>query len=153
MYNKLIFIILVLLLLRIENRTDTTLCRESLVSVRSWCNRPNPDGILNPTRAPVCFSVPTYTRPVCLHGTLLYKSKVEDRSKTDCVYQIPCKTFNIGETGRTFGTRLDEHKKDVEMITIRRFTWEKRKCSTNVKHESATSDHADRYNYVTNWEE
>ena len=39
------------------------------------------------------------------------KGKVEDKHKTDCVYQIPCKTCNmcyIGETGRTFGTRLDE---------------------------------------------
>ena len=42
------------------------------------------------------------------------KYKVEDKHKTDCVYQIPCKTCNmcyIGETGRTFGTRLEEYKK------------------------------------------
>ena len=42
------------------------------------------------------------------------KDKVEDKHKTDCVYHIPCKTCNtcyIGETGRTFGTRLEEHKK------------------------------------------
>ena len=39
--------------------------------------------------------------------------KVEDKHKTDCVYQILCKTCNmcyIGYTGGTFGTRLDEHK-------------------------------------------
>ena len=38
------------------------------------------------------------------------KDKVEDSKKTDCVYQIPCKSCNhtyIGETGKTFGTRLE----------------------------------------------
>ena len=33
------------------------------------------------------------------------KDKVEDKHKTDCMYQIPCKTCTmccIGETGRTF---------------------------------------------------
>ena len=50
------------------------------------------------------------------------KDKVEDKHKTDCVYQIPCKTCNmcyIGETGRTFGTRHEEHKKEVETLTSR----------------------------------
>ena len=45
------------------------------------------------------------------------KEKVEDKHKTNCVYQIRCKTCNmcyIGETGRTFGTRLDEHKKKLK---------------------------------------
>ena len=49
-------------------------------------------------------------RQILVHPTY----KVEDTCKTDCVYQIPCKTCNmcyIGETGRTFGTRLDEYKK------------------------------------------
>ena len=49
------------------------------------------------------------------------KDKVEDSKNTDCVYQIPCKSSNhtyIGKTGRTFGTRLEEHK-EVENITTR----------------------------------
>ena len=49
------------------------------------------------------------------------KDKVEDKHKTDCLYQIPCKTCNmcyIGDTGRTFGTILEEHKKEVETITF-----------------------------------
>jgi len=33
----------------------------------------------------------------------------------------------IGETGLTFGTRLDYHKKEVGMITTRRFTRGKKK--------------------------
>ena len=51
--------------------------------------------------------------------------------------------WNIAETGRTFDTRLDEHKKEVETVTTRRFTWETRKCSTNVEHKSAITDHAE----------
>ncbi|KAK2167736.1 hypothetical protein NP493_1262g00033 [Ridgeia piscesae] len=83
------------------------------------------------------------------------KDKVEDRSKTNCVYQIPwntCDMSYISETGRTFGTRLDEHKKEVKTITTRRFTWEKRKWSTNVEHKLAITDRADRHNCVTDWE-
>ena len=58
----------------------------------------------------------------------------------------------IGETGRTFGTRLEEHKKEVETVTSRRFTREARKCSTNVEDKSAITDHADRRNCVIDWE-
>ena len=57
----------------------------------------------------------------------------------------------IGETGRTFGTRLEEHKKDVETVTCRRFTRVARKCSTNVEHKSVITDHADRHNCVMDW--
>ena len=58
----------------------------------------------------------------------------------------------IGETGRTFGTRLEQHKIEVETVTSRRFTREVRKCSTNVEHKSAITDHADRRNWVIDWE-
>ena len=76
------------------------------------------------------------------------KDKVEDKHKTDCVYQFPSKTCNmcyIGETGRTFGTRLKEHRKEVETVTSRRFTREARKCPH-------ITDHADRHNCVIDWE-
>ena len=56
------------------------------------------------------------------------------------------------ETGRTFGTRLEEHKKEVETVTSRCLTREARKCWTNVEHKSAISDHADRRNCVIDWE-
>ena len=83
------------------------------------------------------------------------KDKVEDKHKTDCVDQIPCKTCNmcfIGEIGRTFGTRLEEHKKEVETVTSRRFTRKARKYSTNLEHKSAITDHADRHTCVIDWE-
>ena len=58
----------------------------------------------------------------------------------------------IGETGRTFGTRLDEHKKEIEAVTTGRVIRVTRKCSTNVEHKSAITDHADRHNCVIDWE-
>ena len=42
--------------------------------------------------------------------------------------------------------------KKVETVTSKRFTREARKCSTNVEHKSAITDHADRHNRVIDWE-
>ena len=42
--------------------------------------------------------------------------KVQDSRETDCIYQIPRKSCNhtsIGETGGTFGTRLEENNQTV----------------------------------------
>ena len=83
------------------------------------------------------------------------KDKEENSKKTDCVYQIPSKSCNyryIGETGRTFGTRLEEHKKEVANITTRRFTREQKRVSTVIDHKSAITDHADRINCIIDWE-
>ena len=76
------------------------------------------------------------------------KDKVEDSKKTHYVYHIPCKSCNytyIGETGRTFGTRVEEHKKDdFENITTRRSTTEQKRVSKVIEHKSATTDHAEK---------
>ena len=88
-----------------------------------------------------------YLKQILVHP----KDKVEDKHKTNCVYQIPCKTCNmcyIGETGRTFGTRLNEHKIRSCNRNNERFPRETRKCSTNIEHKSAVTDHTDRHNCV-----
>ena len=53
------------------------------------------------------------------------KDKLDRDETTECIYRIPCKSCNkvyIGETGRTFGTRMMEHRKEVEQHEGRRFT-------------------------------
>ena len=53
------------------------------------------------------------------------KDKQEKKDLTECVYKVLCancdKTY-IGETGRKFGVRLQEHGTEVESKTGRTFT-------------------------------
>ena len=51
-----------------------------------------------------------------------------------------------GEVGRSFVTRLHEHKNDVDTITTTSFTRETRKLLPNVEY------YVDRHNYVIDWE-
>jgi len=57
----------------------------------------------------------------------------------------------IGETGRKFGTRLKEHKTEVESITSKPFTRNQRASSLSQQNKSALTDHATHDNHVTNW--
>ena len=46
--------------------------------------------------------------------------KISDEEKTEVVYKIPCKNCErvyVGETGRPLGTRVKEHRKEVDSIT------------------------------------
>ena len=79
---------------------------------------------------------------------------MKDNKKTDCVYQISCKNCShiyIGETGRIFGTRLEERKKEAENIKTRRFIRELKRVSTVIEHTSAITYHADRNNCILDW--
>ena len=68
-------------------------------------------------------------------------------SKTYCF----CNMSYIGDIGQTLGTRLDEDKREVETMTTRHFTRDKRQWLTNVEHKSAITDHADRLDCVIDW--
>jgi len=66
--------------------------------------------------------VPVAMRPVKTLKSLQVhpKDKQEKEEITVCIYKIPCASCEksyIGETGRKFGTRLKEHKTEVESIT------------------------------------
>ena len=53
------------------------------------------------------------------------KDKQEKEDLTECVYKVPCANCDkiyIGETGRKFGVRLQEHRTEVESKTGRTFT-------------------------------
>jgi len=57
----------------------------------------------------------------------------------------------IGETGRKFGTRLKEHKTEVESITSKPFTRNQHASSLSEQNKSALTDHASHDNHVINW--
>jgi len=45
------------------------------------------------------------------------KDKVRDEEKTELIYHVLCKNCSssyVGETGRKFGLRIKEHKKEVD---------------------------------------
>ncbi|XP_072022566.1 uncharacterized protein [Amphiura filiformis] len=83
------------------------------------------------------------------------KDKIDTLQTCDCVYEIPCLTCNktyIGETGRKFQTRLNEHRKDVEKVKDIKYTRSKRQESVSEQHKSAITDHVAQENHVINWE-
>ena len=83
----------------------------------------------------------------CSHRTLrnfvVYpKDKVKDEEKTDLIYRVPCKNCSssyVGETGRKFGLRIKEHKKEVDSFTAGTQTRASRaresmQCNSQVSH-------------------
>ena len=49
------------------------------------------------------------------------KDKVKDEEKTDLIYHVPCKNCSssyVGQTGRKFGLRIKEHKKEVTLSQL-----------------------------------
>jgi len=67
------------------------------------------------------------------------KDKQEKEEITDCVYKIPCSNCEqtyIGETGRKLGTRLKEHKTEVEATTKKPFTKSQRLQFVRTKQVS-----------------
>ena len=48
------------------------------------------------------------------------KDKVRDEEKSELIYCVPCKNCTssyVGETGRKFGLKIKEHKKEVDFLT------------------------------------
>ena len=63
---------------------------------------------------------------------------------------INCDKTYIGETGRKFGVRLQEHRTEVESNTGRTFTRSLRASSLTEHNKSALTDHATQENHVIN---
>ena len=84
------------------------------------------------------------------------KDKRNPNETSGVVYRIPCKNCNkcyIGETGRNFGYRLEEHQKDVKEVTQKKkYTRSERKASETEYNKSAITDHAAQNNHVIDWE-
>jgi len=100
--------------------------------------------------------VATATRPLLKLRNLLVhpKDKMSTEETTECVYRIPCKNCDkiyVGETGRRFGTRLSEHRKEVEASCSKAYTRSRKLHSTTEHHKSAITDHAVQQNHVIDW--
>ena len=84
------------------------------------------------------------------------KDKREPYNTTNAIYETPCKNCRlvyVGETGRKFGTRLEEHKTEVEKVCNKIATRAGRKESLSNVHKSAITDHAVDKNHVIGWDE
>ena len=65
------------------------------------------------------------------------------------MYRIPCHNCDctyIGETGRNYGKRQEEHRKEVESISNRTFTRSDRKSRVAEMNKSAITDHVAKEN-------
>ena len=84
------------------------------------------------------------------------KDKIEKTEQGGVVYKIPCQNCEnsyIGETGRLFKTRLDEHRKEAEMESKqRKFTRSERIEAEGTLYKSAITDHVMRTNHIIDWE-
>ena len=72
------------------------------------------------------------------------KDKRDPENITDAIYECPCMNCElsyIGETGRKFSTRLEEHKTEVEKVCTKVITRAGRKESLTTTHKSAITDH------------
>ncbi|XP_072037593.1 uncharacterized protein [Amphiura filiformis] len=102
------------------------------------------------------YNVSTAMKP---HNTLRrelvhLKDKRDPNNLTQAVYKIPCLNCDlsyIGETGRKFGTRLDEHRKEVEKVNSTVTTRAGRKESLTTVNKSAITDHVVDKNHVIGW--
>ncbi|XP_066289701.1 uncharacterized protein [Branchiostoma lanceolatum] len=102
-------------------------------------------------------NIATAVRPkTTLRNLLVHpKDKLQDSVKTDCVYKIPCMSCNkvyIGETGRTFGCRLEEHRKEAESTKVGRYTRAQKQVAEKEENKSAVTDHIMRNNCAIDWD-
>lgn len=84
------------------------------------------------------------------------KDKMKCNDVCGCVYQINCANCEhvyIGETARKFGTRLGEHRSDVDTNSPQGVsTRTSRFSSSGTIHKSAITDHVVDNNHVIDWD-
>ena len=82
------------------------------------------------------------------------KNKIKDEEKTELIYRVPCRncpSSYVGETGRKFGLRIKEHKKEVDSFTAGTQTRASRARESSVTHKLAITDHAVEEMHVIDW--
>ena len=93
-----------------------------------------------------------------LHNSMEFSwsmDEVKDEEKTELIYRVPCKNCSssyIGETGRKFGLRIKQHKKEVDSFTAGTQTRASTARESSVTHKLAITDHAVKENHVIDWD-
>ncbi|KAI0217214.1 hypothetical protein LSAT2_030909 [Lamellibrachia satsuma] len=104
------------------------------------------------------YGVTTAMRPhTTLRRMLVHpKDKVEPEEQDELVYQILCQSCGaayIGETGRLFKARLNEHKKDVENAQKEQYMRSEKKWSqSTTTNDTAFTYHSTNENRIIDWE-
>ena len=97
--------------------------------------------------------------PLVITTTLLLTTSTLTKctiARVDALYSLPCKNCDleyIGETGRKFSTRLEEHKTEAENASSTVKTRAARKESLTTVHKSAVTDHVVEHNHVMGWKD
>ena len=84
------------------------------------------------------------------------KDKRDPLNTTDVIYSIPCKNCKstyVGETGRKFGKRIEEHRVEAEKAGASVRTRAIRKASDSKVNKSAITDHVMEKDHIIDWEE
>jgi len=87
------------------------------------------------------------------YGTLWFIQRIRSRMKRRPNWSIVCLAKNcsssyVGETGRKFGLRIKEHKKEVDSFTAGTQTRASKARESSVTRKSAITDHAMEENHV-----
>ena len=99
--------------------------------------------------------IPTAVRPFQLIHSLLVHPKDRHRPQgiRECVYKIPCRNCHktyIGETGRAFGVRLQEHRQEISQRDVRAYTRSTCRSLAGEQNKSAVTDSV---NHVIDWDQ
>jgi len=91
------------------------------------------------------------------YGTLWFIRRTRSRMKRRPNWSIVslcknCSSSYVGETGRKFGLRIKEHKKEVGTFTAGTQIRASRARESSVTHKSAITDHAVEENNVIDWD-
>ena len=62
-----------------------------------------------------------------------------------------CSSTYIGETGRSYGKRQEDHRKEVESISNKTLTWADWKDLAAETNKSAITDYVAKENHVIDW--